>query len=411
MPHLYLSAPVVCSCELTFECNNACLGCPNIPNTDTTHPDADVLSYLDWKWILDSLPGIQLLKVTGGEPTLHPEFFAIIQEIESRAIPFTLFSNARWAIPGQVIDLLSSSAYCESVLISLHGADSKSHERFTRILGSFDETTRNARRAAQAGVFIAVSCVITEHNVDKLEDVVSLSNEIGAKAVLFNRYLTPNRNSSEKVGALTKAISAVENLRKTSSLPIRWGNCIPQCFEFSSSIGCHAGITHFTIDPMGNVRPCNHAPLVCGNILDQSIDEIWHGSQMDHWRQLVPADCYRCVMVEQCHGGCRAMQLIAETSTDPLMSAPIMPDDSPIGQEVIELPASARPKLCCMIGHEPFGLALISRGRFVPVDPAAQTLLGALDGSTTLEQIKNDYGESALNLVASLLKQGLVELG
>ena len=53
--------------------------------------------------------------------------------------------------------------------------------------------------------------------------------------------------------------------------------------------------------PWCNVRPCNHAPLVCGNLLEQSIEEIWHGEAMNRWRGMIVEQCWLCL--ELCTGG------------------------------------------------------------------------------------------------------------
>jgi hypothetical protein len=114
-------------------------------------------------------------------------------------------------------------------------------------------------------------------------------------------------------------------------------------------------------------------------------------------------------MIEQCHGGCRAMQLISGMQTDPLMQGPISSEDIPIKIEEIELCASAQPKLDCEIWQEPFGLALVGKGHFMPVTIESKPLLDVLeDGSITMKKIEEHFGEQALKLLVLLLKKGLV---
>lgn len=43
----------------------------------------------------------------------------------------------------------------------------------------------------------------------------------------------------------------------------------------SSSAGCSAGEASLVIDPWGNVKPCLHVDLLCGNILQQDFEKIW----------------------------------------------------------------------------------------------------------------------------------------
>ena len=62
-----------------------------------------------------------------------------------------------------------------------------------------------------------------------------------------------------------------------------------------------------TIDPWGNLRPCNHSPLVVGNVLETPSMCCGAQEAMDRWRAFVPAECSQCGELATCHGGCRAM--------------------------------------------------------------------------------------------------------
>ena len=42
---------------------------------------------------------------------------------------------------------------------------------------------------------------------------------------------------------------------------------------------CSAGHSLLYVDPYGDVSPCVAFPMVCGNIQDRSIDDIWYNSK------------------------------------------------------------------------------------------------------------------------------------
>jgi radical SAM protein with 4Fe4S-binding SPASM domain len=73
--------------------------------------------------------------------------------------------------------------------------------------------------------------------------------------------------------------------------------------------GCSAATNdaYFTLDPLGNVRMCNHSPVILGNILDQPFMEIANSKDADDWREVRPDFCKPCPGWSRCKGGCRAV--------------------------------------------------------------------------------------------------------
>ena len=62
----------------------------------------------------------------------------------------------------------------------------------------------------------------------------------------------------------------------------------------------------YTLDTGGNLRFCNHSPVVMGNIFDDSIDSILASTYLEDWRCTVPGYCSECDLYTKCYGGCRA---------------------------------------------------------------------------------------------------------
>jgi radical SAM protein with 4Fe4S-binding SPASM domain len=403
---IVLSTPTIYSVELTPACDNRCAGCSNVFARDRAP-----LSASGWRQVLARIaPHAQVLKLTGGEPTLHPEFAEIVQAIAEEGISFTLFTNAHWRSPQAVIDLLKATPQCGGLLISLHGPDAVTHEAFTNAPGSFAETCANIRRATAAGLRVHTSTVITRHNWDRVQEIAALALSLGAERAVFNRYLgleMPDIEPDE--WQLRHAVQTIESIRCEQSATVaKFGNCIPRCFVPSSSTGCWAGIAYCTIDPWGNMRPCNHSPLICGNLLETPIEELWQSEAMNRWRELLPAECEGCGELSTCHGGCRAMIEIRRLERDPLAGCPLPQADHPPRE--ITLYEGARPVGAYQLRPEPFGYVLLRGQRFIPVTSEARPLLEALDGKSTLAQLQNRFGQEVLDFVGQLYIQGMVEL-
>lgn len=300
--------PVILFLELTSACNNRCAGCSNV-FAQASFPVPPLTSGQWIAMIEQMVSHVRCFKLTGGEPTLYPEFEMVAGCINDLGIPFTLITNGRWRTPDRLLALFRSMD-AVALLVSLHGPDAPSHEAFSGVLGSFVETVANIRRAAKADLCVSTSTVLTRHNWNRIEEMVAFSQSLGAANVVFNRYIGPSFPVLEatpmQVGQAVQRIGELIDLGE----PVRWGTPVPFCSVSHATGGCLAGEAFATVDPWGNLRPCNHAPYVTGSLLTHTIEDVWHSPRMEAWRTLVPAECKGCAAYENCHGGCRAEAML-----------------------------------------------------------------------------------------------------
>jgi len=407
---LRLSGPIYCHLELTPVCGNRCPGCSNV----FAHEKAcrvlslpQPLDLANWQQVLEKLrPYVRSLRLTGGEPTLHPEFVAIARAIGAMDIPFSVFTNGRWHDPARLVAALRQVPRLCSLLISLHGADDAAHAAFCGVPGAFEETVANISRAVEIGLTVNTSTVITSHNFDDIATMARLSRDLGVSRAVFNR-LVGKAPCAPSPDQLRQAIYQVDRLR-SAGWPVEWSVCIPQCFMPNSSDGCLAGVVFWTIDPWGNVRPCNHVPLLCGNLLEQQVTEIVDSHAWAAWHACIPSACEQCAVYTRCHGGCRAQAMLLGAARDDLITAPLDTDPAPPSELILS--ADTRPIARFETRAESFGWLLVRGGQVQPVSANARSLLDVLDGSLTLAEIEQQFGDEGLSFVGLLVRKGLVAL-
>ena len=122
---------------------------------------------------------------------------------------------------------------------------------------------------------------------------------------------------------------------------------------------------------------------------------------------MIPSQCFDCTKLERCGGGSREAALFLGLPHDPLIGDPIQEQEE---SEPLALYEDLRPLARFTIEPQPFGFALIRGNRVIPVALSAKSVLDALDGSLTLKEVRQEFGEAALSFVGSLLKKGLIEL-
>ena len=128
------------------KCNNKCVMCSNPAwPWPSELPAQDAYNY---EHLLERLPGLKKkiekfepINLTGGETTLHPDFFKLLDKLESD-------------FPGHKLNLLSNGrmfayedfarrvmAYSNmNFIIPLHGYNDLTHDRVTAVNGSFKQT-------------------------------------------------------------------------------------------------------------------------------------------------------------------------------------------------------------------------------------------------------------------------------
>lgn len=341
-----LPTPTLYALELTPLCQNRCIGCSNPFSPKTSH--VPPLSLEEWFAILDRIaPYAQRLKLTGGEPTLYPGFAAFVEEVARRDIPFTLFTNGRWQKPDDIIALARNTS-CVGMLVSLHGHNAATHDAFTNTPGSFAETVQNIQRAAEAGITVHTNTVLNRHNANNTNEhvvgeIITLSRQLGATCAVFNRYIgRPIPHLHLPRPALLHALEVVASYQ-CKGYAVRYGTPMPkeapslthptdhpgdhpgdhhhasppaQPLHFYANEGapCGAGGFSCTIDPWGNLRPCNHAPsiTVAGNVLREPLEVIWRSPAMATWRLASAHECHVGNSQNERYCGCRADALLNE---------------------------------------------------------------------------------------------------
>ncbi|MGI0009940.1 MAG: radical SAM protein, partial [Nitrosopumilaceae archaeon] len=118
MSSFNIKSPLHVSLEITYDCNNYCTGCINelsFSRLRKTQPS-------NWKSIIDAIVDrAAQIRVTGGEPTLHPQIEEIVEYLDTKAMPFVIFSHGRLPNIQGVLPVLQRAENFWGFLISMHG--------------------------------------------------------------------------------------------------------------------------------------------------------------------------------------------------------------------------------------------------------------------------------------------------
>ena len=396
-----IKSPAITLIELTSNCNHNCYGCGNVFQRQNTNIDVSFLK----KFLIRNKDNIFDVRLTGGEPTLHPNLGEIVDFLENLNLRYSILTNGNWKSCKEIIDLVTNKKNFSGFLISLHGANANDHDSFVRKKGAFYNITKNIKELTDVGFYVSTNTILNSLTVDYIDKISDLSSRLGANYSVFNRYYGANELYQINPQKLKTSVEKITNDR-INGKNVRLGNCTPKCFADCDSDGCPAGNFAVTIDPWFNVRPCNHSPMIIGNLQKESLYNIWHSDKMELWRNLIPEECLGCSYNYLCAGGCRAEALLNNSIKDPLIQKTSVKG---IKFPDLNLYENQQFKSNYKRRAENFGELLYFEGEVILVNRDAIYLLNDLDYGLKLNQLIKRYGHDSLELIAELLLRGFIE--
>jgi radical SAM protein with 4Fe4S-binding SPASM domain len=311
--------------EITQRCNHACLHCYNVwASGADAHPaeyprgelaTADLLALL--AKALDET-GCRHLTLTGGEPLLRPDLPQIVDFLHRRGVTTTVISNGRLLTESTVIDLLGRGVALFELPLLSHRR--RVHDDLSGAPGAFDAVlAAMASLRFRRGQFVAVF-VLTRRNLPDLSETIKLAYALGARGLMLNRFnpggrgrrhlheLLPAPEELRKALEIADAAAAGLDFPITCSIPIQPCLVDIPAFPHLGFGFCAAGTdrAYYTLDPLGNLRPCNHTPMILGNLFHQSFADLIASGRMAEFVSAAPAFCGPCRHRQVCQGGCKA---------------------------------------------------------------------------------------------------------
>lgn len=306
--------PHIFTFELTTVCNNFCSACANVELSREKRNRKLHAAYVqNWDKVIDAIaPFAKVVRLSGGEPTLHKDFENIVAYLEEKKLPHALLTDGRWTVnkPQQIIEIYQKCEHFLGMLMSLHGSNAVSHNAFVEsTANAFEETYKNiALAAAHFEVFI--SCVLTKHSCEEIDEILTIASKLNVKGVIFNRFIAPENHALMPTKQqFYKAVMKINDLQ-TAGTPCTFGNHIPLCFAPIQKQGSKAGFESCHVSPTGLVRPHSFSHSYWGNINEEGIENIWQSSTAKTYRTELPQVCEKCEVRNFCRGAKDAIHLV-----------------------------------------------------------------------------------------------------
>lgn len=178
---------------LTAGCNLRCRHCWLTPKHEAGEPQYPYLDPVLFAEIIEQglELGLQRIKLTGGEPLLHPQVAELIALAHRHGLRLTMETNGVLCSPG----IAAAIAACREpfVAVSLDGTEAATHEWVRGVAGSFEGALAGVRRLAAAGLRPQLIMAVMRHNRGQMAALVRLAEDLGAGSVKFNVVMPTGR--------------------------------------------------------------------------------------------------------------------------------------------------------------------------------------------------------------------------
>ncbi|HYD49228.1 MAG TPA: radical SAM protein [Terriglobales bacterium] len=240
------------------QCNNHCPMCSNTGDPALFFHNTEEL--LRRAAFLHA-SGFRRVVVTGGEPTIHPGFWRIIDELRSLDMVWDTNTHGRSFAQSSFTDRAVASGL-QRAIVSLHSFDpSVSAAIFGASEQAHQETVAGIDRLLAAGIEVIVNCVLSRLNLHQLDDYLRIGAARWPRAsfkLVFPSTLGKGGKWPEIVGLrladIAEPIRRARAVAKAAGIEL-WFESLPNCVIGDAEIVNYGrstfGESHYLDDASG----------------------------------------------------------------------------------------------------------------------------------------------------------------
>jgi len=314
---------------LTEGCNLACRHCWIQPKYQGEGKSFPSLGLDLFKSIIEqAIPlGLTSVKLTGGEPLLHPNISEMLDYIKEKNLRLVVETNGVLASP----ELCKKLKDCKGtfVSVSVDGILPETHEWVRGVKGSWLKTIQGIKNLVAAGLRPQIIMSIMKKNKDQIEPLVRMAEAIGAGSVKFNLVQPTARGEQMHKDGETLTLEELleignwveHKLSKTCSIKLFYSH--PMAFRpmhrmfGENGVGCGlCGIFGILgVIANGSYALCGIGEtvpeLVFGHAAKDKLADVWDNTpKLKEIRDGLPSKlegvCADCIMKSRCLGFCLA---------------------------------------------------------------------------------------------------------
>ncbi|MDH3457041.1 MAG: radical SAM protein [Gemmatimonadota bacterium] len=311
--------PVLSEIALTYRCNLKCSFCyagcnctTNPVGDDREMTTAEVQSVLQKISEEGQVPSVSF---TGGEATVRRDLCELVQSAHALGLRVNLITNGTLITEARATAL--AAAGLDSAQVSLEGVSATTHEKITQIPHSFMRAVAGVRHLKAAGIHVHTNTTI---NRDNLHECVRMpefvKRELGNTKFSMNLVIPTGSAALDerlvvRYRELAPYLMAIQAESRRHGVEFMWYSPTPMCMfnpvaRGLGNKGCAACDGLLSVAANGDVLPCASYDETVGNLLEQSVQDVWESPRAKLFRDkfLAHPECRSCQDFAICNGAC-----------------------------------------------------------------------------------------------------------
>jgi len=161
-------------------CNYKCKFCYYIDHLNDVTPFEVIKKRIDYFYDC----GIQELDLSGGESSIHKDWFKILDYCNERFKSVTTLSNG-FMFANKEFAQKSKDHGLKEILFSLHGSSEELHDNLVQKKGGFKRMLEAIQNANDVGIIVRINCTVTQDNYLHLKKFVNIVKNFNVFEVNF----------------------------------------------------------------------------------------------------------------------------------------------------------------------------------------------------------------------------------
>jgi len=295
---------------LTNNCNLSCTHCIRNDKSNTTLSEEEINILFNKIHFRNNR-----IVLTGGEPSLHPDFSFILDKILKKTNKITICTNG---INNYYFEQIKDSNI--HLQFSIDG--NREYHNKIRGMDCYDKILENIQLAEKYNISHSVSTVVNKVNIDSIDKMLDdLKKVIKRGYIRFNNQMDFGNSSNQDILSIELWNNFVDYIKqKKIPIPIR----VNKLFDFEmvdkltdkelniiskkAIKNCGNCTDKIYIYPDLNVYSCTCLDSIpIGNLKENNLDNILLSEKAKIFTNYLPTlepICMECRYLELCNGGC-----------------------------------------------------------------------------------------------------------